>query len=49
MIISTLIIIVIVLLHVLPKRPREKVLYRLKRLLAKIRQAIRSYNASKCL
>lgn len=49
MIISTLIIIVVILCHVLPKKTREKVLYRLKRFLAKIRQAIKANSASKCL
>ena len=41
MIISILTILLLILLHLFPKRIREKVLYRLKRVFAKIRQALR--------
>lgn len=41
MIISILTIIFIISLHVFPKRIREKILYRLKRIIAKIRRVIR--------
>ena len=41
MIISILTILLVITLHLFPKRVREKVLYRLKRVFARIRQALR--------
>lgn len=45
MIISILTILIVLALHIFPKRIREKVLYRLKRVFAKIRQWIRGIRA----
>ena len=41
MIISILTILLVITLHLFPKRVREKVLYRLKRIFAKVRQALK--------
>ena len=49
MIISTLTIIFLLVLHLFPKRIREKVLARIKRVFAKIRYRIRGPKYSKQL
>ena len=49
MIISILTILLVITLHLFPKRVREKVLHRLKRVFARIRQALRGRNYSKTL
>lgn len=44
MIISILTIILVIALHLFPKRIREKVLYRLKRFFARIRKEFKTKN-----
>ena len=45
MIISILTILLIITLHLFPKRIREKVIYRLKRAFTKIRKVFKTYKA----
>ena len=45
MIISILTILLLITLHLFPKRIREKVIYRLKRAFAKIRKVFKTYKA----